>query len=483
MTERTEEKLRSALTERAGSIRVGDPQVGLAGRIVALRHRRRRRLAMSSAAIVAVAAAVALAPVVATSRHDRKTTESTRPRAPEQPGVLASRLVRDTHPAVPAGSVASLTNAGRRTAIDLYHQLASTPGNVFFSPYSITTALSMAAAGARGQTLSQMLAVLHDDLPPGTLHDATNALNLALLAPRPVPTGSTGQPLELELANSVWSQTGYHIEPGFLDLLAQDYGAALNTVDYERDPAGATKAINGWVDAHTNHKIRDLFGALDPATRLVLVNAVHFKASWVQPFSPAATRTGSFTTATGKVVTAPFMHGGVRSTYASGDGWQAVDLPYLGDASMTLIVPDAGTLQRFERSLDLAALAHIIASLAPADVTVALPKLQLKDRSDLVPALRALGMTDAFANADFSGITGKRDLAISQVVHEATVTVDEQGTEAAAATGISYAQSAEGRESLTVDRPYLFLIRDHRTGSILFFGRVTDPTQTEAQQP
>ena len=211
MTKRTEEKLRSALTERAGSIRVGDPKARLTQRITALRHRRRRRLATSTAVIVAVVAAVALAPVVATSRHDRKTTESTRPRAPEQPGVLTSRLVRDTHPAVPAGSVASLTNAGTRTAIDLYHQLAATPGNVFFSPYTITTALSMAAAGARGRTLSQMLAVLHDDLSPGTIHDATNALNLALLAPRPVPTGS-GQPLELELANSVWSQTGYHIE-------------------------------------------------------------------------------------------------------------------------------------------------------------------------------------------------------------------------------------------------------------------------------
>jgi serpin B len=210
---------------------------------------------------------------------------------------------------------------------------------------------------------------------------------------------------------------------------------------------------------------------------------VHFKASWQQPFLPAETHDGPFSTAAGSTVTVPFMHGVMRSFYASGDGWQAADLPYIGDASMTVIVPDAGRLPQFERSLDPAALAHIIRSLSPADVTVALPKIQLKDRINLVPALSALGMKDAFGNADFSGITGNRDLFISQVVHQATVTVDEEGTEAAAATGVAFEQSAFPPASLTVDRPYLFFIRDHKTGTILFLGRVTDPTQTEVQQP
>jgi serpin B len=340
----------------------------------------------------------------------------------------------------------------------------------------------MAAAGARGETLSQMFAVLHNDLPAATLHDATNTLNLALLAARPAPSpGSSGKPLELEIANSVWGQTGYHVERGFLDLLAREYGAALNTLDFDRDAAGATRAINDWVDAHTNHKIKQLFDSLDPATKLVLVNAVHFKASWQQPFDTAATRDGSFATATGEHVTVPFMHGDVRSTYASGDGWQAVDLPYVGDASMTVIVPDR--FSEFERALDPAVLSQIVGSLKPSDVTLALPKVQLKDKIDLVPALEALGMTDAFGAADFSGITGNRDLRISQVVHQATVTVDEKGTEAAAATGISFLTSADPPTTLTVDRPYLLLIRDHRTGTILFLGRVTDPTQTEMHQP
>jgi serpin B len=487
----TEAKLRSALSERAGSIDVADPGRSVKQRISALRHRRRRRMALGAAAIATLVTAVALAPVLASSGRDVKVaTVSAGLAAPARPGVLASRLVRDTRPSVPKSTVAALTAANTRTAIDLYHQLAATPGNVFFSPYSITTALTMAAGGARGETLTQMLTVLHDTLPPATLQDATNALNLALLAPRPCPAAPTagrscsnGQPLELEVANSEWGQAGYRIESAFLDLLARDYGAALNTVDYQQDPTGATKAINDWVAAHTNNKIRRLFASLDPSTRLVLANAVHFKASWSQPFSPAATRSGPFTTATGSTVSVPFMHGVVRGSAASGDGWQAVDLPYIGDASMTLIVPDAGQFASFERSLDSPKLASILGALAPSDITLSLPKLQLKDQSDLIPALQKLGMTDAFQNADFSGISGTRQLSISQIVHQATINVDEQGTEAAAATGIAFLLAGEPPTNLSVDRPYLLLIRDDKTGAILFLGRVTDPTQTAVQQP
>jgi serpin B len=476
----SEEKLRSVLAERAGSVRVGDPADRVTQRVIARRHRRRRRTALGSAALAMVVTAAALVPVLATSRHGSKTPSAT----PARPSVLVSHLVRDTRPTVAATAVSALTAANTSTAIDLYHQLATTPGNLFFSPYSIETALSMAVAGARGTTRSQMLAVLHDTLPAATLQDATNALNLALLAPRAQPTAA-GEPLELALANSVWSQTGYHIEPGFLDLLARDYGAALNTVDYERDSAGATKAINDWVDTHTNHKIKDLLSGLDPATRLVLVNAVHFKASWTEPFEAARTRVGSFTTATGTRVTAPFMHGAVSSRYASGAGWQAVDLPYIGGASMTVIVPDAGTFPSFERSLDAAGLARIVGSLAPAGVTLALPKFRLTDRSNLVPPLQALGMTAAFQDdADFSGITGSRQLFIGQAVHQATVTVDEKGTEAAAATALAFSQSSlTYAQTVTVDRPFIVVIRDQKTGSILFLGRITDPTQTSVQQP
>jgi serpin B len=401
------------------------------------------------------------------------------------PGLVASRVARETRPSVSAGDIAEVVSANTAAAIDLYHQLAATAGNVFFSPYSIATALTMAASGARGETLAQMLAVLHADHATADLHRAANALNLALLAPRTMPLAD-GDPLALELANSMWVHAGYHFEPPFLDLLAREYGAALHTVDYQHDAPGAVKAINAWVDTATNHKIRDLLTELDPLTRLVLVNAVHFKASWLTPFAAALTSDGPFTTAAGATVTTPFMHGVVRTGYAAGAGWQAVDLPYVGDASMTVVVPDAGRLRAFEQFLDAAALAPMLGSFRDSLVTLALPKLETKDRIDLRPVLQALGMTAAFTAhaADFSGMTGDRDLHIDQVVHQATITVDEQGTEAAAATGIAVARvSRPAAATLTVDRPYLLLVRDRPTGTILFFGRVCDPMQTETQQP
>jgi len=480
----SEDKLRSALTARAESVRVGEPRPGVTHRIGVRRRQRHRRIALGSGALAVIVAVGVLVPIVNRDDHHGGTGANKRATLAAT-GELRSQLVRDTRPAVPASAVKRLVDANTATALDLYGQLAKTPGNVFFSPYSITTALTMAAAGARGHTLQQMLAVLHDQLPAGEIHAATNALNLALLGPRArPPAGADGKPLELELANAEWSQTGFAVERAFLDVLARDYGAPLNTLNFERDPKGATDAINRWVAQHTNNKIKNLFDPpLDPATRVVLANAVHFKASWQQPFDPNQTSDGEFTTTSGSTVTVPFLHGQPRITYAAAPGWQAADIPYIGDASMTVVVPDAGTFADFEHSLDPAKLASIVGDLQPSDLTLALPKLDLKDTANLIPALRKLGMTDAFAaNADFSGISRTASLSISKVVHQATVTVDEKGTEAAAATGIAFEESLVNAHSLVVDRPYLFFIRDTKTGSILFMGRVTDPTQQSAQQ-
>jgi serpin B len=264
----------------------------------------------------------------------------------------------------------------------------------------------------------------------------------------------------------------------------------LNTADYRHDPAGAVQAINRWTDANTNHKIPQLLSHLDPMTRLVLVNALYFEASWLQPFDPSQTRPGLFHTGAGTTVTAPFMHQVTKTGYASGDGWQAVDLPYLGDVSMTFIVPDAGRLADFERSLDAAQLDRILHSLQLTEVTLAIPKLHLADQADLTGILERLGMTDALTpppgpqSADYSGITGNRDLYVSQVMHQATIDLDEKGTEAAAATAVAFAVSGLPRQAhLELDRPYLLLIRDHTTDTTLFLGRVADPTQTNTRQP
>lgn len=468
-----EEQLRRAFADRVARLKVGDPAAALAQRVAAARHRRRRRTVVGGLLVLMLVAA----PL--TFILTRGTTTA-------RTGVARSRLARDTHPVVPAADLAALERGNTAAALNLYRQLAATPGNVFFSPYSISTALAMASAGARSETLTQILAVLQQRLPPDAMHRAMNALNLALLAPRPFPPGSTGEPLQLQFANSMWAQSGYHIEPGFLDVLARAYGAALNTADYQHDAAGAVRAINRWADANTNHKIPQLLSQLDPATRLVLVNALYFKASWIQPFDAAQTRSGPFHTANRTTVTVPFMHATLETGYASGDGWQAVDLPYVGNASMTFIVPDAGRLDDFERSLDAAQLDRILQSLQPTEVTLALPKLHLSDQADLTRILQQLGMTDALrsGSADFSGITGNRDLYVSQVVHQATIDLDEKGTEAAAATGVLMATSGASRQAhIELDHPYLLLVRDHVTGTILFLGRVNDPTQTSTNQP
>jgi serpin B len=456
------------------SLRPIDLDVIVATRRRARRHRRVTAgvAALSAMLVVAVATLTWPSPASRTAR----------------PGIARSRLARDIHPAVSAEALTTLQNANTATALDLYRQLASTPGNVFLSPYSVSTALAMVAAGARGDTLTQMLAVLHAGLPANILHSATNALNLALLGPRNPAPGTSGEPLQLQIANSVWSQANYHIENNFLDLLAREYGAALNTVDYAHDPAGAVRAINEWVNASTNHKIPELLSQLDSLTRLVLVNAIYFKASWLRPFDPNETRPGLFQAATGSTVSVPFMRADTDFGYASGTDWQAVDLPYTGHASMTVIVPNPGRFATVERALDPAFLTHVLQSLWPTHLTLELPKLHLDDRANMIPALRHLGMADAFTpppgahSADFSVMNGHHDLYISRVQHRAIITVDEHGTEAAAATGAVAELTSGGNRNLTIDRPYIFVIRDTTTNTILFMGRVTDPTQTTVQQ-
>jgi serpin B len=255
----------------------------------------------------------------------------------------------------------------------------------------------------------------------------------------------------------------------------------LRTLDFQHDPDGAVRAVNAWVDEHTNGKIRDLLHELDPLTRIVLVNAVYFKATWQTPFIESGTHDGSFHTLDGRTVTVPMMSDQLGARVATGDGWQAVDLPYDGDASMTIVVPDAGTFDAFERAMDGDVLARIDGALEPTKVAVTMPRFHVDQRVDLVPVLRALGMRDAFEEsgphrADFTGINRTVPLVVSQVVHQATIDVDEHGTEAAAATAIVIRAVSAATKQINVDRPFLYFVRDTRTGAVLFMGRVTDPS-------
>ncbi len=364
-------------------------------------------------------------------------------------------------------------------AANLYRRLSSTAGNLVFSPTSIEVALAMARTGARGQTRTQMDTVL--GAPPGDGLDASlNALDLAL-ASRSGTRGSPGRraPVSLSLADQLWGQRGLRFEPNFLDELARDYGAGLRLVDYAHDPEGARRDINIWASDQTHGRIRELIAPrqLDRSTALVLANAVYFKAPWHTDFSTPTPQ--PFHGPGGSTTSVPTMSGGEGGRYGEGPGWRAAEIPYLGDQlSMVVIVPD--DLSSFERSLDGTQLAAITSGLHQPLVDVDLPSFSFRRSFSLADQLSALGMPLAFSpEADFSGMTTQASLLISKVLHQAYIAVGQHGTEAAAATAVvAEPTAALAGQHLVVDRPFLFAIRDRKTGAILFLGRVTDPTSS-----
>lgn len=369
-------------------------------------------------------------------------------------------------------------------AADLYRELARTPGNVAFSPYSVALALAMTRAGAVGKTAQEMDAVLHTALA-GDLDGGLNALDLAL-AKRPgtYPFGDTTVDLELAVADRVWGQRGYPFEQPYLDRLAAYYGADLRLVDYVAARGQARADINAWVSERTRGRIPELIpdGVLDDMTRLVLTNAVYLRAKWMLPFAKGATAEAPFHRLDGTETKAKLMRLSTSGlAYGSGSGYQAVRLPYVGGLSMTVIVPDAAAFARVEGSLrDGTALRQLVDGLTRGtQVTLRLPRFTFRSKSMLKPALSTLGMPVAFSDrADFSGMSPRgRELTIRDVAHEAFIAVDEDGTEVAAATAVLAEITSAPRKSveLTVDRPFLFLIRDDETGATLFMGRVVDP--------
>ena len=381
---------------------------------------------------------------------------------------------------VPAADVTEQAHDDTAFAFDLYAQLAPTPGNLFFSPHSISTALALTWAGARGQTASDMASALQFSMPAERTHAAFNALDQALQSRAQVGTSEDGGPFKFNVANAIWSQVGMDLQQPFLDTLAQDYGAGVHLEDFVQAPAAALSDINGWVSQNTAGKIPKLLEAGDvtDATRMVLTNAVYFNASWKTPFEESATQDAPFHALDGSTPTVSMMHAGLETAYAQGSGWEAVEIPYSNpDLSLTVIVPAQGQFGAVEGQLSAAFLDQVIAAEGPADVTLALPKFDITTKAHLKGALMALGMGSAFDDADFSGIDGQRDLAIGDVIHQATVRVDEAGTEAAAATAVIILGSAAPANpvTLTVDRPFILALRDRPTGAVVFLGRVTQP--------
>lgn len=391
-----------------------------------------------------------------------------------------STLRRVTSPDVDAATSLQLTDGNTAFALDLYQTLKGQDGNLFYSPYSISLALAMTYAGARGNTETQMGQTLHFTLPQDALHPAFNALDLDLTG----RANGKKDSFELNIANSIWGQQDFGFEQAFLDTLAANYGAGLRLTDFANATEPARQAINQWVSDQTKERIKNLIpdGAITPATRLVLANAIYFNAKWVYPFSHEGTHDGPFNTLDGTQITVPMMNLEHPSplAYTSGPGYQAVELPYVGDQmSMLVVVPDAGTFPTFEAGFNAEQLATLLGALQPQTVSLSLPKFQFESSFSLGGALTQLGMTDAFdpSAADFSGMDGEGDLFIGAVIHKAFVAVDEEGTEAAAATAVimELTGAAMSDVSLIVDRPFLFFIRDMQTGTLLFAGRVVAP--------
>lgn len=395
--------------------------------------------------------------------------------------VAQSNLARDLDPDVSEDDAAALAAGNGAFAFALYHEVAG-DGNLFFSPFSVSSALAMAYAGAAGDTETQIAAALHFDLGQGALHPAVNAIDLELNGRDEVEAPYEGDGFELSIVNAVWGERGFTFLDSYLDVLAVSYGAGLRLADFSGDPDGSRTTINGWVSEQTNDRVNDLLpaGSISSATRLVLTNAIYFKAPWLYPFDEDDTQAEWFTTLSGSSASVSMMHETVDAAYAQVGDVQVVELPYNGGKlAMLLLVPDAGQFESFEESLDYGAYEQIVGQLEEHQVHLGLPKFEFEYALSLVGALRSLGMEDAFDPdaADLSGIDGARDLYISNVLHKAFVSVDEIGTEAAAATAVIIDFTAIPGEpvTLTINRPFLLVIRDIPTDTILFVGRVVEP--------
>lgn len=377
-------------------------------------------------------------------------------------------------------SMNDLVQGNNQFAIDLYSQARTQPGNLFYSPYSISMALAMTFTGAHGQTAREMAATLHFPSDAESFHAKFAGLDAQILG------GPEPRPYQLTTANALWGQQGLSYDPRFLQMTERYYRAGLHPIDFKANPEAARKTINAWIESQTHDKIKDLLasGTVDELTDLILTNAIYFKGAWAVPFPKPETKEESFATGTERIPVS-MMHQTGQFGYIDDKigGLQALSLPYAGNSlAMVVLLPKKPDgLDTLEATLSASKLDGWINKLSSELVEVSLPRFKLDAGLDLKKSLQSLGMVQAFtAEADFTGMTTDRRLNISAVIHKAFVAVNEEGTEAAAATAVLMVRSlAMVRPKPPVvfraDHPFLFLIRDVRSGSILFMGRVTNP--------
>ncbi len=385
-----------------------------------------------------------------------------------------------TPPVADAGTASAVAAGNGQFATDLFGQLAAQAdgGNVFASPFSVSAAFGMVYAGAAGTTAQQIGQVFHFPASATDLAPAFGALDCQLEGDGVGPDGG-----QLDIANGLFGQKSLLFEPAFLSLLQDDYGAPLEKVDFAADSSGAIQTINGWVSQHTAAMIPHLLqpGDVDSSTLLVLADAIYFHGLWQTPFDPNETNPGSFQVTAQQSVQVPMMGEGIAAPYLKSSGFAMIELPYQSRTAMDILLPDATDgLPQLVAQLTAQNLRSWLSQLAPppGTISVELPKFNVDVRGDLTQTLRTLGLTAPFYSADFSGIDGAQDISISKVIHEAVLRVEEAGTEAAAATAVVMAGSSAPQFYTTFDvnHPFLLVIRDLPTGTILFVGQITDPT-------
>ena len=396
-----------------------------------------------------------------------------------------SEVSRDMNPEVSSGNLHTLTKDNAAFGIELFRSLSTGNDNVFVSPHSISSALAMTFAGADGNTKTQMASALHFTLPEAELHAAFNRLDLDLESRGQNADPSNGEGFRFNVANAVWALDGYPWKDSYLDTLALNYGAGINLLG---SFTGAEETINAWISGETNGKIPNLLtpGTLDSTTRMVLTNAVYFLGAWADPFNEVLTQDDTFHAVDGDVIV-PMMRKTDSNRYAQGEGYQAIQLPYEGGGMvMTIVLPEEGRMQDVRSSMNGTFFSDLGGNAGYSLVALTLPKFEFRwGTMSVRGALSSMGMTDAFDEpvADFSGMADtSENLFIMDVVHQAFVSVDEAGTEAAAATAVivgadsGIPQDPPEPVHMVVDRPFLFGISDTQTGALLFVGEVVDPS-------
>lgn len=395
----------------------------------------------------------------------------------------------------------TLISANNTLAFDLYQKLKNGGGNLFFSPYRISSALTMICAGARGENLEEMANVLHivpllDKFWLGCatnlgvlrsvtsqdrLHRALSRIDYDLKQRGVLGKDRPKDTFCLHVANTIWGQEDYEFLPQFLDVLAECYESGVRTLDFAKDPERSRLTINEWVADQTGERIKDLLpqGFVHEMTRLILTSTTYFLAQWKYRFSKQATSGGIFHLLNHNKITVPMMRREAELKYAKGDCYQAMELPYDNcEISMVILFPKPNRFETFQRSLDTDLVNNVLMKLKNEDIGLVMPKFEFSSSFNLSSTLTTMGMGLAFSDkGDFSGMTGSNDLFLSDMLHRSFVSVDEAGTEAVAATAsvLGTGRSARVHE-VTIDAPFIFLIRDVKTGNIFFIGRVTNPS-------